>query len=131
MKKTFFLAILAISVFAAQAQGNLQFNQVKLVSTIETVPAGKIWKVESVLYNTPIVGNGNATIAFSIGTDASILINGTSIVTRSSRGVNTSQGGAYYSVWDITLPLWLPSGTTLSSSTGVGNVSVIEFNVIQ
>lgn len=31
------------------AQGTLQFNQVKLVTTQETVPAGKVWKVESAM----------------------------------------------------------------------------------
>ena len=112
------------------SQGNLQFNQVKLVSTVETVPVGKLWKIESILYSTPIVANGNATIAFSVSSDASILINGTSAVTRSSRGVNSSQGGGYYAVWDITLPIWLPAGSTIGSSAGVNSISIIEFNII-
>ena len=41
-----------ISMFFASmsfSQGNLQFNQVKLVSAEETVPAGKVWKVENVI----------------------------------------------------------------------------------
>ncbi|NBN99205.1 MAG: hypothetical protein EBV19_08240, partial [Flavobacteriia bacterium] len=39
------------------AQGNLQFNQVKLVTNQETVPVGKVWKVESVIYNIPSGSN--------------------------------------------------------------------------
>ena len=44
----FLLFALFLSKFGF-SQGNLQFNQVKLVSTIETVPAGKVWKVENYL----------------------------------------------------------------------------------
>jgi hypothetical protein len=53
-------------------QGNLQFNQVKLVGTTsETVPAGKVWKIES----APLtVKNGiRVPPTFSIGTDTIIL----------------------------------------------------------
>lgn len=47
MKKTFLILSLLVTSIILKAQGNLQFNQVKLVSTIETVPIAKIWKVES------------------------------------------------------------------------------------
>jgi hypothetical protein len=40
------LSVLAICL-TATAQGSLQFNQVKLVTSQETVPAGKVWKVVS------------------------------------------------------------------------------------
>ena len=134
MKKILFLVLFSLCsllfVPCSNAQGNLQFNQVKLVSSVESVPTGKLWKIESIIYSTPIVANGNATIAFSVSADASILINGASSVTRSSRGVNSSQGGGYYAVWDIALPIWLPAGSTLSNSTGVNSISIIEFNII-
>ena len=46
-----FYPIVILSIFLGfklSAQNNLQFNQVKLVgSTAETVPAGKVWKIES------------------------------------------------------------------------------------
>lgn len=37
------------------AQGNLQFNKVKLIGVqIDTIPIGKVWKVESILpFNYP------------------------------------------------------------------------------
>lgn len=43
------LVLIAICFFSLQlsAQGNLQFNQVKMISTSETVPVGKVWKIES------------------------------------------------------------------------------------
>ncbi len=42
-----FLLLLCLP-WLSNAQGNLQFNQVKLVgSTAETVPVGKVWKIES------------------------------------------------------------------------------------
>jgi len=49
MKRVLFSLILFFVAFLVNAQGNLQFNQVKLVTTLETVPAGKVWKVESAL----------------------------------------------------------------------------------
>lgn len=129
LKKLIFLSLFFTSL-GLYAQGNLQFNRVKLVAASDTVPTGKVWKIESVIYSTPIVQNGNATTAFSIGTDATIIINGSSIVTRSSRGINSSQGGAYYALWNLDLPIWLPAGSTLASSTGVHSISIIEFNVV-
>jgi hypothetical protein len=42
---------LIIFVGFSQAQGNLQFNQAKIISNtdpMQTVPAGKVWKIESV-----------------------------------------------------------------------------------
>jgi len=57
MKYSFVVySLLTYVCFAAQ--GNLQFNQVKLVSALETVPAGKVWKIESVIYNIPQTASG-------------------------------------------------------------------------
>jgi hypothetical protein len=58
--------------FKLSAQNNLQFNQVKLVgSTAETVPAGKVWKIES----APLtVKNGiRVPPSFMIGSDTIIM----------------------------------------------------------
>lgn len=53
--KTVLMVALSLALgYAAQAQGNLQFNQVLYLSsnadnqTQWTVPAGKVWKMESV-----------------------------------------------------------------------------------
>jgi hypothetical protein len=50
MKKLFLLIAFFYVTSFAKSQGNLQFNKVKLVSTVETVPAGKVWKVEGLHY---------------------------------------------------------------------------------
>ena len=58
MKKCLlFLVVISFGQYL-KAQGNLQFNQVKLVTTLETVPAGKAWKVESVIYNIAPTATG-------------------------------------------------------------------------
>jgi len=66
MKKSILtLAIFSFFGLMSYAQGNLQFNQVKIVSNVqETVPAGKVWKVTSVLGAELRV---NECINFSVG----------------------------------------------------------------
>ncbi len=53
MKHIFILLSFLGIGLSAMAQGNLQFNQVKLVTSQQTVPANKVWKVESVIYTIP------------------------------------------------------------------------------
>lgn len=131
MKTIIPFLLLFVSFNLLQAQGNLQFNQVKLVGTIETVPIGKVWKIEAIVYNANLVGppsglSGNDNII----KDEGIIINGNLVSTRSVR----SQGSYYYQkiinyyVWSIELPIWLPSGTSLSKGDGVLYISIMEFN---
>ena len=107
------------------AQGNLQFNQVLLVTSTQTVPSGKVWKVE----------NAIAThLLASCSTDPlhSIVVNGFS--------ATITQGGqvgfdGYCFGWrglaSVTeFPLWLPAGTTLAAGSNVNALSVIEFNIV-
>jgi hypothetical protein len=114
--------IFCITFFAhkTQAQGNLQFNQVILfdipsggVQAIN-VPAGKVWKIESV---------GLATSSTS------------SLVLRNAAAQNIT----YIASWGApnyasTLPFWLPS-SYVGSFAQIGNparavVSIIEFNIV-
>jgi hypothetical protein len=51
MKYVFIFLLSLVWFVEIHAQGNLQFNQVKIISNIDppqTVPAGKVWKIESV-----------------------------------------------------------------------------------
>ena len=109
--RTFLLIALWFSLVSinktVQAQ-TLQFSQVLLVSTTQTVPANKVWKVEGVM---PVF-NGTAINQISI--------NSTNIVV-SAVGYTLS-GNAF--------PLWLPAGTTLAAGSNVFRVSVIEFTVV-
>ena len=46
--KFLFASVISLLFFTGFGQYNLQLNQVVLVSnTIQTVPVGKVWKVES------------------------------------------------------------------------------------
>lgn len=122
--------IIATTAFA---QGNLQFNRAFLVehsfvvpinvlgpySEISvTVPAGKVWKLESVMAS---VQNANATIS----TTLAVMLNNKNL---------------YIAGTPTAFPVWLPEGTytlrlTYTSNTGVANnvayagLSGIEFNV--
>jgi hypothetical protein len=106
------------------AQGNLEFSQVKLVGIQETIPTGKVWKVESVLNNSTLQINTGTSSSQNNAT--SILVNGTSVL------ITTTWGSSYAtsSVQSTQLPIWLPSGTTLAAGQNVYRISIVEFNQI-
>jgi len=124
MKTIVFNLLFFASFGTLFSQGNLQFNQVKLVGAQETVPAGKVWKIESVLNNATLQINTSTTAEQNKATQ--ILINGNGIL------MATTWGNSYAtsSVVSTQLPIWLPEGTNLAASTNVFRVSVIEFNVM-
>ena len=133
------LLILAIAISSASfAQGNLQFNQVKLVTTVETVPAGKVWKVESATFQGgapicvgagPNSGCGSQNIIYtSYQASMSYLINGASgYIAHGTYGGTAANASS--NVIDP-FPIWLPAGTTLAAGTNMMHLSVIEFNVV-
>jgi hypothetical protein len=153
MKKfhTIIILLLLSASFSTFAQGNLQFNRVLIVSNApQTVPAGKVWKVECVFgeqvnaclpvdcWNPGFYARGIAT---------GLYVNGV-LIPSAVRGFKSSQTvysdvncNSYYSNgYDLTcsnktpdpniLPLWLPAGTTVSSIGNTTFASVIEFNII-
>ena len=105
---------------------NLQFSQVILVTNMQTVPTGKIWKVESYLPTTAKVTSFVPTsfnitvngISYPIGHSAYGNVSGNNAEAWSSEMVNTS------------LPLWLPAGATVAAGSGIGLLSVIEFSAV-
>lgn len=123
-------AFLLAFISYSSAQGNLQFNQVifnsinvpnlpyanTVIGTI-TVPAGKVWKVESTSFtytdgNTYIIGGNSYTVRI-----------GDHIVY-----IQNSNYPQHY------LPLWLPEGTYDISAIAWDvevdfSYSAIEFNV--
>lgn len=130
------LIIVVLSLFSLVsiiAQGNLQFNQVKLVSALETVPVGKVWKIESVIYNIPQTASGyqstNGGCSYAYYESTAIEIAGTP--TKVGQG---TQPAAYsnlaYTHSYTMLPVWIPAGTTLSGGTCLNKISVIEFNIV-
>jgi hypothetical protein len=119
----FFLTMCSIGVL--EAQGNLQFNQVKMVFAQETVPVGKVWKIESVIYSASV-----GSVSSSLTQDDQIKIDGAAHVVRSARSGNGGYNGASYFVWEQHYPIWLYGGQTLQAWVNVARINVIEFNII-
>lgn len=125
MKKLMLILVFTSLSFLHEAQGNLQFNQVKLVTTAQTVPAGKVWKVESCTYNGGAafyVNNGAISTVYGL---MSIVVNGVIIPVSIYVGGNSSSFSNAHS-----FPMWLPAGSTIATGTNAAFVSVIEFNVV-
>ena len=117
---TFFIGItlFAWGLPKAEAQKSLRFNQVKLVSTAETVPAGKVWKIENIgssLY---------APVTTGLSSTPAIIINGNPIYLFV---VRTSNSSNYLGTPAVFFPIWLPAATTLAASNNINFISVIEF----
>lgn len=119
------LIVFFTSSLSLFGQSNLQFNQVKLIATSDTVPTNKVWKIESILY-PPI----NFSSINSLEINNQIVLNGTNLVVRTFKYNLLSNITAYALVWEQNFPIWLPAGSTLASSTGVFRISVIEYNLI-
>jgi hypothetical protein len=122
MKKIIFITLLFCGLaFTAQSQ-SLQFSQVLLVSSLDTVPQGKIWKVTNIL--PTLDGSGSSEIQ----------VNGNDIVVAFSKSSNgqtnhTGNFGNNHNYYNgLQGPYWLPEGTTLQAGTNVQYISVIEFN---
>ena len=131
------IALLVLALFsglASIAQGNLQFNQVKMVTTLETVPTDKVRKVESVVYNigfdsSPYQAINSASCSSVTWRSTGIEING--IPTKVGSGTMSQHYSNVQNTISATkLPLWLPSGYTLSGGPCNLMVSVIEFNSV-
>lgn len=124
MKNLIFFLLLFI-VKMSFGQSSLQFSSVKLISnTTETVPIGKIWKVESAVYNQEIssgfYGYGDDTRS------STILINGQIVSIRKSSIVGNLPQLSI--IWEQHFPIWLPEGTTIKTQSNVLYISIIEFN---
>lgn len=123
MKAVFCLLLLGMA--GLQAQGTLQFNQVLMVSTVDTVPANKVWKVTSALSTSQLhncCSNG--------ATSTSMLVNGNTIYI-SGRSYSDNAGEGNQSFGDYTsMPVWLPAQTSLAAGANTLSLSVIEFNVL-
>ena len=125
--RTLLLFSFVVSLFAlantSQAQ-TLQFSQVLLVSTTQTVPANKVWKVEGFMPSQSLIAPWQSTVNFSI------TINNSQIFVAGAYQRESGNSGYAYSANLVFQPLWLPAGTTLAAGTNVFGVSVIEFNVV-
>jgi hypothetical protein len=113
------------------AQHTLQFNQVKLVGTVETVPTDKVWKIESMLPSSRLTTyycSSSTSCSYS-QTQHIILVNGTNVFMASADAAGSAYGVTTNALM-LNTTIWLPAGTTLAAGTGVFKISVIEFNII-
>jgi len=133
MKKTVYL-VFALFIFAAsalQAQ-TLSFSQVKLVSTVQTVPQNKVWKVENIL---PSVRPTTTNFSGQSAVDFTLLVNGLTVFYLSTESRGSLSGNGQTGITAVSAgigasPIWLPAGTTLAVGSNLHAISVIEFNVI-
>ena len=121
MKKTLFTTLLFCGLAFNSLSQTLEFSQVILVSSLQTVPQDKVWKVSNILPTLDGAGsckikvNGNnIVVAFSLSSNAWFQ---TGNVYNNHNYYNGLEG-AY----------WLPEGTTLEAGTNIQYISVIEFN---
>jgi len=125
----FSTVICALFAQAGIAQGTLQFGQVKLVSSTETVPAGRVWKATGIMpfqqtswptspvYYTIQVNGNNTTV-------------GHSAYGRATSGSSFGTGSYSSPAVPPVFPLWLPAGATIGTGVNVHAISVIEFIVL-
>jgi len=111
-----FLLATALPIANTLQSQTLQFSQVLMVNTVQTVPANKVWKVESL-----VLSQNFTNYSISSYYSAYLLINNSSCTV----GFSSYQAGI-----STTLPLWLPAGTSLAAGQNVSSVSVIEFTVV-
>ncbi|MBM3171198.1 MAG: hypothetical protein FJZ75_06270 [Bacteroidetes bacterium] len=118
------LTVLALPITNKLQGQTLQFSRVLFVTTTQTVPANKVWKVESILYSaapTNIMG-GNQ--------NDQLVIDGNAMTVRATRSSNGGYNAVTYGVWEQKLPLWMPAGSTLAAGQNVNSISVVEFTVV-
>jgi hypothetical protein len=122
---------LFLCAFTGFGQYNLQLNQVVLVSnTLQTVPAGKVWKVESYMQAgiaAPDMIEIGTSCAYSDRHHPMIVNGQTYYLINGSPGHGSS--GTFLAVGNL-LPLWLPAGATLRTACSKDVLSVIEFNLV-
>ena len=140
MKKILISITLLLLVNFVNAQ-NLQFGQVKIISNTDPpqlVPAGKVWKIESVISDGgqdsyPVQTSGATQSFFSACGAPSFyyLYYGKYLAINSLPirfGIHSS-GEVMTS-----LPLWVPAGSTICMCTNSAycarGYSVIEFNIV-
>ena len=135
------ILLFLVSSFSARSQGNLQFNQVKIIQNTDpaqTVPAGKVWKIESVFTSgdQDVYGEQTSGTNLTLFTACSVpsfyyqysgrylAINAIPI----SFGIHSA------GVQMTNLPIWVPAGSTICTCTNSAlcakGYSAIEFNIV-
>ena len=129
MKKLLVSFIFVLGTFLTFSQGNLQFNQVlKIIDVDQTVPIGKVWKVESyhqqtvgISTNMPTTGCGDLSRPRPYYVD--------NVLYHHLNGIGNGNS-SYASAATNEFPLWLKESQTLRTSCPGDFLSVLEFNIV-
>ena len=110
MKKLLFITLLFCGLaFSAQSQ-SLTYSKVILLTALDTVPQGKVWKVVSYQANS----GANQTIYMKVNSNLEIIF--------SMHYSNGSQ-----STRNAPLPMWFPAGTSIEPWNFCDALNIIEF----
>ena len=113
--------MMLLSLNFIQAQGfTLTLNRVLLVTSIQSVPANTVWKVEGVFTDQTNFGNQSSTES------PAIIINGV----KNFYEIPVAIGSGFFAYAPSGFPLWLPAGTSLAASNKIAFVNVLEFKLI-
>ena len=128
MRNFFFL--FALLIFGPlKAQGNLQFNQIVTVGTTSlTVPAGKVWKVESYTESEVTFNINYSSGCVNSNYHRPLVINNNNYYFFGNMA--TASSGANYITTGNKLPIWLKPGDQIRTVCSSDFASVIEFNVV-
>ena len=129
MKIYFYFFAIFLLPLTAHSQGNLQFNQIVIVSSVnQTVPAGKVWKLES--YQQEQVSMAYMSPAPScvpLDRQRPYYIDN---IYYYNIGDLASGGSYIYNVPKNNFPIWLKASQTVRTSCSGDFISIIEFNII-
>jgi len=108
-------------VFTSKAQ-SLSYSKVIFLTSLDTVPQGKVWKVNSYFPSTNWIqlsyNNYNNSLSF--------LINGVDYKVAHFSASHVGNGG-HGELITVPFPIWLPSGTTVEPGNNCGSLSIVEF----
>ena len=106
---------------------SLSFSRVKVITNVEdTVPVGKVWKIEAIL-TTYLYQYTSGTSCLSDDDSREIMLNGSSKIIQ---GNGTGTGVTSISTGGHSLPFWLPAGFRLKTTCANTSLSIIEFTVV-
>jgi hypothetical protein len=129
MKKIIFSILFSITMLVVNGQGNLQFNQVIIVSSVnQTVPAGKVWKLESYQQQqVSITTSFPSTLCSDLDRQRPYYIDNIYYYNLDLGGYG---GSNYPNYAKNNFPIWLKAAQTVRTSCSGDFISVIEFNII-
>jgi hypothetical protein len=123
----FVLTYTVVGLF--HAQGNLQFNQIVTVGTTSlTVPAGKVWKVESYSESEVTFNSNYSSGCVNSNYHRPLVINNNNYYFFGN--LATASSGANYVTTGNKLPIWLKPGDQIRTVCSSDFASVIEFNIV-